>query len=107
MDEAKFDKLAADTLKKLEAALTDLDPNVEADLAADILTIEFVDGKKFIVNSHRAARQIWLAAGSRAWHFSPDEVSGAWIDTREGHDLWKLLEELISKGAGHPIVLKR
>ena len=107
MDEARFDKLAADALKKIEAALTDIDPDVEADLASDILTIEFTDGKKFIVNSHRAARQIWLAAGARAWHFSPDEVSGKWIDTREGNELWKLLEELISKAAGHPLALKR
>ena len=107
MDEARFDKLAADALKKLEGALTDIDPDIEADLASDILTIEFADGKKYIVNSHRAARQIWLAAGARAWHFSPDEVSGAWIDTREGHELWKLLDELLTKGAGHPVQLKR
>jgi CyaY protein len=107
MDESKFDKLAADTLKDLERGLTDLDPGLEADLAADILTVEFADGRKYIINSHRAARQIWLAAASRAWHFSRDEVSGRWIDTREGHELYALVQELLSNAVGHPLALQR
>jgi len=103
MQEAAFDRLAADTLKKLDKALTDIDPAIEADLASDILTIEFEDGRKFIINSHRAARQIWLAAAARAWHFSFDEISGRWVDTREGHELWTLVAELLSKAVGHPV----
>lgn len=103
MDEAKFDKLAAETLKNLERGLTDVDSALEADLAADILTLEFEDGRQFIINSHRAARQIWLAAASRAWHFSYDEATQRWIDTREGHELHALVKELISKAVGHPV----
>ena len=103
MEEAAFDRLASDTLKRLEKALTDIDPAIEADLASDILTIEFEDGRKYIVNSHRAARQIWLAAASRAWHFSFDGVTKRWIDTRENHELWTLIGELLSKAVGRAV----
>jgi CyaY protein len=98
--------MAAETLKKLERGLTDVDPALEADLAADILTIEFEDGRQYIINSHRAARQIWLAAASRAWHFSYDENAHRWIDTREGHELNALVQELISKAVGHPVAAR-
>ena len=35
---------------------------LDAELESDILTIEFADGTRYVVNSHRAARQIWMAA---------------------------------------------
>src|SRR4051812_20172730 len=107
IDEKAFDKAAADELKKLEKALTNFDDKVEADLSADILSIEFEDGKKYVVNSHRAARQIWFAANLGAWHFSQDAVSGKWIDTREGRELWAHLEELLGKKLGRAVALKR
>jgi CyaY protein len=106
MDETRFDKLAAETLKKLERALTDVDSALEADLSADILTLEFEDGRQFIINSHRAARQIWMAAASRAWHFSYEEPTHRWIDTREGHELYALVKELVSKAVGRPVAMR-
>ncbi len=100
-----FARHAADTLKKLELALGDLDPRLEADLGGDVLSLEFDDGKTFIVNSHSAARQIWVSAESRAWHLSHDEVSGRWIDTREGRELFDLLGEVVSKKLGRSVRL--
>jgi CyaY protein len=107
MDERHFDRIAADTLKALEKALTDVDDRLEVDLASDILALEFDDGKKYIVNSHRAARQIWVSANLQAWHFSPDETGAKWVDTREGHELWALLGELVSKKLGRTIAIAR
>ena len=106
MDEKQFEKSAYDTLKKLEKALTDLDDSLEADLASDVLTLEFSDGRKFIVNSHRVARQIWFAANANAWHFSLDEVSGKWIDTRGGAELYAILGEVLSQKLGRSITVQ-
>jgi CyaY protein len=105
MDEKTFDRLAADELKKLDRALTDLDASLEVDLASDILTLEFEDGRKFILNSHRSAKQIWFAANINAWHFSYDEVTGRWIDTRGGTELYALLSEVISKKLGRAVTV--
>jgi CyaY protein len=105
MDEKLFGRLAGDTLKKLETKLTDIDERLEADLASDVLTVEFDDKRKYILNSHSAARQIWVSANANAWHLSWDEVSGQWIDTREGRELWALVSELVSKKLGRTLTL--
>lgn len=102
-DDKQFAKRAADTLKRLETRLTDLDDRLDADLGGDVLTLEFDDGRKYILNSHSAARQIWVSAEARAWHLSWDEGSGNWIDTREGHELWALVGELLTKKLGKPV----
>lgn len=106
MDEKTFDKRAADELRRLDTALVDLDERLEADLAGDVLALEFDDGRQYVVNSHRAARQIWVAAEARAWHLTLDEVTDRWIDTREGRELWALVGELLSKKLGRGITLK-
>jgi CyaY protein len=107
MEEKKFENIAYDTLKKLEGVLTNLDPSLEADLGSDVLTLEFEDGRKFIVNSNRPARQIWFAANANAWHFSLDEASNQWIDTRGGAELYAVIGEAISKKLGRAIALPR
>jgi CyaY protein len=100
-----FARLAADTLKRLERACTDLDDRLEADLAADVLTLEFADGRKYIVNSHSAARQVWVSAEARAWHFSYDDATARWVDTREGRELWALVGEVVSKKLARDVKL--
>lgn len=105
IDEKTFDRLAAQTLQKLERAFTDLDDQLEADLAGDILTLEFEAGRPYIVNSHRAARQIWLSAELQAWHFTRDDITGKWIDTRDGHELWAHLALLAGQRLGRALSL--
>jgi len=65
LSEREFEDVADRELVALERALGALEGDVEADLQSGILTLEFADGAKYIVNSHRAARPIWMAADSR------------------------------------------
>jgi len=102
IDESRFDELADVALRRLDVALNELD-GLEADLESGILTIEFPDGTRFVVNSHRAARQIWMAAASRAWHF--DAVEGRWIATRTQEDLWGCLSAQLSDKLGRRVDL--
>jgi CyaY protein len=104
LDEPTFDKLADYTLRALEAALNEVD-GVEADLESGILTIEFEDRVKFVVNSHRAARQIWMAAGASAWHFDADVGNGRWIATKSGEELWSCIGREVGQKLGHPLAL--
>ncbi|MFL5433942.1 MAG: iron donor protein CyaY [Myxococcales bacterium] len=97
MDEAKFEKLAGDELSALEARLRDQD-GLDADLANGILTLELEDGgPNIVVNSHAAARQIWLAANLAASHFSYDEKLSRWFDTRNGEELRQKLGSVVSE----------
>lgn len=106
IDERTFDLTADRTLHALETSLNELD-GLEADLESGILTVEFEDGVRFVINSHRAARQIWIAAGAQAWHFDVDPASERWTATKTGEELWACLEEQISKKLGRRIQLER
>jgi CyaY protein len=104
LDEGTFDTLADRALRALEMALNDID-GLEADLESGIVTIEFHDGMKFVINSHRAARQIWMAAGARAWHFDVDPQSGVWTATKSKEELWACVKQQVEQKLGRSIEL--
>ena len=106
MDDKQFERLASDELERIEEALSALD-GIDVDLADGILTLEFDEGPKVVVNSHSAARQIWVAANLAAGHFSPDPKTGRWFDSRTGEDLWDRLGAIVTERLGHPVKLTR
>jgi CyaY protein len=106
IDEASFDLAAERTLRALEGALNDVE-GLEADLESGILSIEFEDGVRFIINSHRAARQIWMAAGALAWHFDLEARSATWTAKKTGDELWSCVERQLSQKLGRSIDLAR
>lgn len=108
LDEAEYEARAFPELRALVAALDELElEGVEAELASDILTIEFADGARYVVNSHRAARQIWMAAERAAWHFDFDPTQRAWLATKSGDELWATIEGLLSRKVTLPVTLRR
>jgi CyaY protein len=106
IDEATFDELADRALRALEIALNDVD-GLEADLESGILSIEFSDGERFVVNSHRAARQIWMAARASAWHFDVEPKSQRWTAAKTGDELWDCLQREVGKKLERPLALAR
>ena len=106
LSESVFDDIAALTLDQMVTALSDLeDERLDADLESGVLTLRFDDGTRYVVNSHRAARQIWMAAEATAWHF---EWNGqAWISTKSDDELWNTVRTWVSKKLGHEIDLPR
>lgn len=97
-------------LPELAAVLAALDAHPDlffAELGGDVLTIEFEDQTRYVLNSHLAARQIWLAAERNAWHFDYDAERGAWLDTKGQLELWAILEQVLSRKLGRPVTLPR
>lgn len=108
LSETDYEKLALPELKRLILALDAAETaGLEAELQADILTLEFQSGARFVVNSHRAARQIWLAAHRQAWHFDWVPEKSVWISVKTNDELWATLEQLLSKELGRPLTLQR
>jgi CyaY protein len=104
LNESEFDQLADRTLNAIVEALADAEEEgLDADLESGVLSIEFDDGTKYVVNSHRAAKQIWMAADASAWHF--DWNGNAWLSTKTGEELWTLLRERASKKLGKRLEL--
>jgi len=103
LNERDFEVAADRALRKLEQGLNDLS-GLEADLESGILTVEFDHGVKYVINSHRAARQIWMAAVATAWHFDPFD-DGRWLATRTNEELRPTLAKLLLDRVGVTVSL--
>ena len=104
MDEQRFEQAAHDELERLEKAFGDLG-ELEVDSTGDVLTVEFEDDSTFVINSHRAARQIWVSAEMSASHFNFDEKVGRWFDSKTGEELWVKLEGATGRKLGRAVTL--
>jgi CyaY protein len=107
MDEADFDRVARDELRHLEDALAEVDPDdVEVSSSDGVLRLDLRDGTRIVINSHRAARQIWMAAVSTAWHFDPAPAAGgSWTASKTGDELRPTLARLIEQRIGLALAL--
>lgn len=107
LSEEDYERRAFPELRALIDALDAIDDeSVDAELASDILTIEFDDGTRYVVNSHRAARQIWMAAERAAWHFDFVPEKQQWLSDKGGDELWATLESVIGRKLGHSVKLR-
>jgi CyaY protein len=105
MDEASFDKVAREELRAIEDAFADIDPDdVEISTSDGVLRLDLRDGTKIVINSHRAARQIWMAAVASAWHFDPGP-GGSWRATKSGEELRPTLARLVRERIGLDVQL--
>ena len=105
MDEASFDRVARDELHALENAFAEIDPDdVEVTTSDGVLRLDLRDGTRIVINSHRAARQIWMAAISSAWHFDP-AGDGTWRATKTGEQLRPTLARLVHERIGLAVAL--
>jgi CyaY protein len=105
LSEAAYEALAGPELQRLLDAVDEIGEDVDAELASDILSLEFADGTKYVINSHRAARQIWMAAGTNAWHFDP--TGDRWVASKTDEELWSVLERVLSDKLGRTVELAR
>lgn len=100
MDEANFDSAASEELHHLEDAFADIDPDeVEVSTSDGVLRLDLRDGTRIVINSHRAARQIWMAAIASAWHFDPTDT-GTWRAEKTGEELRPTLLRLLRERIG-------
>jgi len=104
MDPELYDKIADAELHALDKALGEVDPDeLDVELSQGVLTLELADGEKVIINSHRAAGEIWMAAFRKAWHFGPVQEGGKWVWRTADAELRSTLREVLRAKLGHPI----
>jgi CyaY protein len=104
MSQPDFDALAETALEQIEEALETCGIDVDVEAKADgVIELEFEDGSKMVINRHRAAGEIWVAARAGGFHFRWDGT--AWRDTRDGAELFAALSRLVSAQGGAPVVL--
>ena len=106
MDESRFNQLAEDTMILIEEAIEDSGANIDYDNVADILTLEFDNGSRIIINKQTPLSQIWVAAKSGGFHFDYNEENEIWcLNKNVNRDLMTQLSLYCSEQAGEVIKL--
>jgi CyaY protein len=107
MDDTAYQKLADATFRRIGDVFEDVDPEaVDCEIAGDVITLTFADGKRCIVNTQRPTHQIWLAANARAWHFSYDDGKRAWLDDKgQGNELFATIQRVVKESAGIDVAI--
>lgn len=103
MPERTFRDVVDGIYKEVLARLDREDPDViEGEMSAGVVRIRNGKGQVYVLNVQPPLREVWYAAGDRAWHFQlqPD---GRWLDPRNGEDLNAVLNQTVSQAAGQRI----
>ena len=104
MSQLDFDALSESALEQIRQALEASGIDADVELKAEgVLEVEFESGSKMIINRHRAAQEVWVAARAGGFHFRWDGT--AWRNTRDGNELFAALSKLVSAESGVAVVL--
>lgn len=104
MELKDFHKLSAKALEHIDARLGGLElEELDVQLAGDVLTLVFHDGARYVINAHSAAGQIWMAAGTQAWHFDHDGEK--WVARKSGDELMSTVARVVGAKLGTQVSL--
>jgi CyaY protein len=101
MTDSDYLSRAEAVLAAIERALDDIDADIEAERSGNVLTLEFANRSKIIVNLQPPMQEIWIAAKSGGFHFR--FVDGQWQDTRNGTEFFAALSDYASQQAGESV----
>jgi CyaY protein len=107
MDEHEFERRVADAWKRVIDMFEAVDPDdADVEQAGDVVRIDFRGGQRVVMNTQRPVRQIWLAGGNQAWHFSYDAARDRWFDDKgRGVELFGQLASLAKQAIGVELAL--
>jgi len=106
LTETEFHARADAVLADLEAAVDAGGADMDCETVGDVMTLEFANGSKIIVNKQTPLRQIWVAAKSGGFHYKFDPAGDRWVNDQTGVELFQDLSRLASQQAGAPVNLR-
>ena len=104
VNESEFDQRVDDTLTQIEEAIETSGAEIDYELSGGILTLEFEDGSKVIINRQAAVGQLWVAAKSGGYHLNFTAPLG-WVTDKEGEGLESLLSRVCSEQSEEAVSL--
>jgi CyaY protein len=105
MTDSEYLALAEAELDAIEAAVEASGAPIDTERSGNVLTLEFDDGGKIIVNLQAPMHEIWVAAKAGGFHFRHRD--GVWVDTRSDVELYAALSDYASRQADEDVVLTR
>lgn len=101
--EVPFEQLIDQTLLAIEDALDAAGVDVDSSRSGQVLTLEFEDGSKIVINGQEPMRELWVACRAGGFHFRRDGAQ--WIDSRGAGELFACLSRWVSAQSGSPVRL--
>lgn len=110
LSESAFFLQASGVLDRLDLAIeraaVKADIDVENSRQGGLLEVELEDRSKIVINIQTPMREIWVAAQAGGFHFRYETGRAAWLDTRDGAELYTVLARLLSGQSHTPLVLE-
>lgn len=105
-DRKQFFERSSRALEHIDEHLGGLEhEQLDVELAGDVLTLSFEDGARFVINAHSAAGQVWMAAGTHAWHFDFVPDRGQWVASKTGDELMATAARVVGEKLGEAVEL--
>ena len=105
LSDTEYHARTSSVLASIEAAvdrwLQDDVVDIDARRTGGLLELALPNGSMIVINTQPPLQELWLAARSGGYHFK--HVGGAWLDTRDGRDLFEVLSVSASEQAGKPL----
>lgn len=105
MTESEFNEYVDRTLMSIEDAIEDAELDIDYETAGGILTLDFENGSKIIINRQAPVQQLWVAAKSGGFHFDWD-VDKGWVLDADGEALSPFLNRVCSEQYGDTVNLE-
>ncbi|HEB54969.1 MAG TPA: iron donor protein CyaY [Gammaproteobacteria bacterium] len=110
MDESEFNQKVDELLTTIEDIIDEIieeqDLDIDFETAGGILTLQFEDSSRIIINRQTPLRQIWVATRSGGFHFAFHPENNQWREEKTGAELFAELSRHCSASAGNDVVLE-
>jgi CyaY protein len=101
MTDSEFLALADVLYQKIEDGIEESGADIDYDQNGSLLTLEFENRTKLIINRQQPLHQVWLATLENGHHY--DYKDGLWIDDRSGVEFLSFLSKAITKQSGEEV----
>jgi CyaY protein len=101
MTDSDYLSRAEAVLAAVERAVDEADADIELERSGNVLTLEFENRTKIIVNLQPPMSEIWIAAKAGGFHYRL--IDGEWRDTRSGTEFFSALTAYATEQAGEPV----
>jgi len=102
MNDSEFQQLADTLYQKIEDNIEESGADIDYDQNGSLLTLEFENRTKLIINRQQPLHQIWLATPESGHHY--DYKGGEWFDDRSGDEFLDFLSAAIFKQSKEKVV---
>ena len=104
MENKEYIARVSESFERVEEKLDEFEDEIDYDPTPDKLMVIFEKrGKKFVINTQRSIKEIWLAGNSRGWHFQFQQEKEIWFATAEQEEFFQCLANLLTDNLGKEV----